>query len=239
MAQLPTLTIKETKPINIEGGYLVDGFPSTGFTSAIATESLIHTSQFEQAGIIDSDSFPPVSIIKNGVPNYPTRIFVNSDLKVAVFSSYLSLHESLHRTIAQTMLQWAKQHKCSLIISSVAVKGVNSAEKIVAAASTDAARKKLEEVNISVLEHGTIPGIPGALLNEGRLDNQNVVVVLFNAKDASPDFNSSIELCMAMTKLMPGVSCDIKSLQKEAKTVEQDIKEADEEAKHLKDSMYR
>ena len=73
-------------------------------------------------GVIDSDSFPPVSIIKDGVPNYPTRIFVNEDLKVAVFSSYLTLHESLHRTMARQMLDWAKQHKCSLVVSSVAVK---------------------------------------------------------------------------------------------------------------------
>ena len=132
----PRIRIKEIKPINIEGGYLIDGFPSTGFTSAIATESLIHTSQFELAGIIDSDSFPPVSIIKNGVPNYPTRIFVNNQLKVAVFSSYLTLHESLHKTIARNMLKWSREHKCSLIISSVAVKGTDNQKQITAAAST-------------------------------------------------------------------------------------------------------
>ncbi len=93
MTELPEIRIKEIRPINIEGGFLVDGFPSIGFTSAIATESLIHTSQFELGGIIDSDIFPPVSIIKDSVPNYPTRIYVNEDLKVAVFSSYLTLHE--------------------------------------------------------------------------------------------------------------------------------------------------
>jgi len=62
--------------VNLEGGYLVGGFPSVGFSSAIATESMIHTSQFELAGIIDSPSFPPISIIKDGKPDYPTRIFV-------------------------------------------------------------------------------------------------------------------------------------------------------------------
>ena len=89
---IPQISIREITPINIEGGYLIDGFPSTGYTSAIATESLINTSHFELAGFIDSDSFPPVSIIKNGKPNYPSRIFVNNNEKVAVFSSYLTLH---------------------------------------------------------------------------------------------------------------------------------------------------
>jgi len=184
MTEVERIRIREIKPINIEGGFLVDGFPSIGFTSAIATESLIHTSQFELGGIIDSDNFPPVTIIKDGTPNYPTRIFVNEDLKVAVFSSYLTLHESLHRTMADLMLDWAKKHKCSLIVSSVAVKSPTDENKAVAAGSTDSAKKKLKEAGFSVLQHGTIPGIPGALLNEGMLNNQDVVVILFNAKDS-------------------------------------------------------
>lgn len=235
----PRIRIKEIKPINIEGGYLIDGFPSTGFTSAIATESLIHTSQFELAGIIDSDSFPPVSIIKNGIPNYPTRIFVNNQLKVAVFSSYLTLHESLHKTIARNMLKWSREHKCSLIISSVAVKGTDNQKQITAAASTEAAKSKLKDAEISILEHGTIPGIPGALLNEGMLYNQNVAVILFNSQQVAPDFKSSVQLCLAMSKLIPGISCNIETLQKEAETAEHDIKETEEEAKSLKDLMYR
>ncbi|HSG73742.1 MAG TPA: PAC2 family protein [Nitrosopumilaceae archaeon] len=234
----PEIRIKEIIPINIEEGFLVDGFPSIGFTSAIATESLIHTSQFKLGGVIDSDSFPPVSIIKDGVPNFPTRIFVNEDLKVAVFSSYLTLHESLHRIMAKQMLDWAKQHKCSLVVSSVAVK-TDADGKQVAAGSTNSAKAKLKEAGFSVLQHGTIPGIPGALLNEGMLSNQDVAVILFNAKDTGPDFKASVELCMAMAKLVPGVSCNIESLQKDAETAEREIKETDQEAKHLADSMYR
>jgi len=239
MSESHNIRIKEIRPINIEGGFLVDGFPSIGFTSAIATESLIHTSRFELGGVIDSDIFPPVSIIKDGVPNYPTRIFVNEDLKVAVFSSYLTLHESLHRTMARQMLDWAKQHKCSLVVSSIAVKTSKEERQEVAAASTDSAKAKLKEAGFSVLQHGTIPGIPGALLNEGMINNQDVVVILFNAKDTGPDFKASVELCMAMAKLVPGVSCNIDSLLKDAETAEKQIKETEREAKHLKDSMYR
>ena len=41
------IEIKEIVPIDLEGGTLVNGFPSSGITSAIATESLINTSNFE------------------------------------------------------------------------------------------------------------------------------------------------------------------------------------------------
>nr|AIE90847.1 Archaeal enzymes of ATP-grasp superfamily [uncultured marine thaumarchaeote AD1000_07_E11] len=136
------INIKEFKKINLEGGYLIDGFPSVGFSSAIATESMIHTSQFELGGVIDSETFPPISVIKNGKPNYPSRIFVNEDLKVGVFSSYLNLDQSLHRQVSDAMLQWAKTHKIKLIVSSVAIKSDKENSEMMGVGSTDSARKK-------------------------------------------------------------------------------------------------
>ena len=232
------IKIKELEKISLEGGYLIDGFPSVGFSSAIATESMIHTSQFKQAGIIDSDSFPPVSLIRDGEPNYPARIFVNNDLKVGIFSSYLTVHESLHRTVARSMLQWAKDHKISLIVSSVAVKMPNLAEGVLAAASTSEAKKKIQDSGLKVLEQGTIPGIPGCLLNEGMLDGQNVIVIIFHSDAQGPDFKASAELCNSMSKLVPGASCNIELLQDEAQKAEKIIKETEQEARHLRDNMY-
>jgi len=235
----PRIRIRELKPLSLEGGYLIDGFPSVGFSSAIATESMIHTSQFELAGIIDSDMFPPISIIKDGKPNYPTRIFVNEDLKVGVFLSYLTLDKSLHRTVAKTMLKWAKKHKIGLIVSSVAVKSSDGNEKMIGIGSTDSARVKMKEAGLKVLEHGTVPGIPGILLNEGSMIDQDVIVIIFQTSGEGPDFKSSAQLCMAMSQLIPGTSCDIPLLQHEAEKAEVVIKEAEEESRHLKDSMYR
>jgi uncharacterized protein len=211
----PRIRIRELKELNLEGGYLIDGFPSVGFSSAIATESMIHTSQFELGGVIDSESFPPISVVKDGKPNFPTRIFVNEDLKVGIFLSYLTLEQSLHRVTAKTMLSWAKKHKIKLIVSSIAIKSPNGDEEMIGIGSTESARNKVKEAGLKVLEHGTVPGIPGMLLNEGSISGQ------------------------AMSKLIPGASCNIPSLQKEAEKAEIVIKEAQEESKHLKDSMYR
>jgi len=233
------ITIKELKKFNLEGGYLIDGFPSVGFSSAIATESMIHTSQFELGGIIDSENFPPISVIKDGKPNYPSRIFINEDLKVGIFSSYLNLDQSLHRQVSKLMLDWAKKHKIKLIVSSVAVKSDEENIQMMGIGSTDSARTKIKDVGLKVLDHGTVPGIPGALLNEGSTMNQDVIVIIFNTSGKGPDFKSSAELCLAMSKLIPGASCDISSLQKEAEKAESIIKETQEESTHLKDSMYR
>jgi uncharacterized protein len=178
-------------------------------------------------------------LIKEGKPNFPTRIFVNDDLKVSVFLSYLTLHESLHRIAANTMLKWAKKQKIELIISSVAIKDQEGIEGMVAVGNTDSARAKLKKAGLKGIEQGTIPGIPGVLLNEGSITDQDVIVILFQSSGTGPDFRSGAELCMAMSQLIPGTSCDIPLLQKEAEKAEQSMKKTEEESRLLKDSMYR
>jgi uncharacterized protein len=44
---------------------------------------------------------------------------------------------------------------------------------------------------------------------------------------------------MGMSKLIPGTSCDIPLLQKEAEKAEQSIKETDRESRQIRDSIYR
>lgn len=232
------MRVREMKELHLEGGYLIDGFPSIGYTSAIATESMIQTSSFELAGVITSERFPAMSIIKEGKPNFPTRIFVNENSKVSIFLSYLTLHESLHVTAAKTMLSWAKKHKIELIVSSVAFKTNEGSEGLVAVGNTDSARKKIKDAGFKILENGLVPGIPGILLNEGSLNNQDVIVILFHSDGMGPDFRSSAKLCEAMSQLIPGTSCDLQLLQKEAEKAENMIRETEEESKNLKDIMY-
>ncbi|HEY4680843.1 MAG TPA: PAC2 family protein [Nitrosarchaeum sp.] len=234
-----SINIKEIRPINIEGGYVLDGFPSIGFSNAIATESMIQIAHFELAATLDSEFFPPISIIKDGIPNYPANIFVNDQLKISVFSSYLVLDESLHRVAAKTMLDWAKKQKCSLILSSVPITETQKfGDGIMGVASTEHAKNILKKAGIPILSSGTIPGLPGMLLNEGRFAKQNVVVLLFQIEREGPDFKSGVKLCTIMSKLVPGVSCSLTLLEKQAEIAEYAIKEIDTKTKSLRDSIY-
>ena len=232
------IRIKEINPINVENGILINGFPSSGITSAIATESMINTSNFELGGIIDSERFPPIRIIKNGMPNYPVRVFTNNDLKVAIFSSYLTLDVSLHRSAARLMLNWLETKKASIILSSITVKGTEGTE-IFGVASTGSARGKLVSAGISVVENATVPGISGVLLNEGMIRGMDVIVLLVSSDKEFPDFQATSNLCNTLSKLVPGISCNLDKLEKESTIIEQQIKQAETDTKDLSDNMYR
>ncbi len=231
--------VREIIPIDVKDGYLIDGFPYTGLANAIATESLVNTtSQFELAGVLDSELFPPISIVRDEVPSFPARILVNKDLKVAVFSSFLTPHESIHRDVARVMLKWASDHKCSFIISSSAINSDDESPFVIGVGSTAASKKKLQDANVPVLKNGTVPGIPGILLNEGMIANINVIVLLCKARDSGPDFKAGAEICMAMTKLVPGAACDLKQLLNEAEGIEQNLKQTEQDAGPLRDAIY-
>ena len=232
------ITIKEIMPVDLEGGIIVNGFPSTGITSAIATESLINTSNFELGATIDSDKFPPISIIRDGMPNYATRIFVNRDLKVGIFSSYLTLDVTMHRTAARMMLDWAEKKKCSTVVSSITVNGSNELE-VFGVASTGNARGKLVEKGIIMVDHATIPGISGVLLNEGATRGQDVIVLLVSSNKEIPDFKATANLCDTFSKIIPGVSCNLTKLENESKIIEEQLKQASENTKDLGDHIYR
>lgn len=231
--------IREIIPTDVKGGYLIDGFPYTGLANAIATESLIkNSSQFEIAGVVDSELFPPISIIKDEVPSFPTRILVNKNLKLAVFSSYLSPHESLHREVAKAMIKWAEDHKCAFIISSSTIETDKEAPFVIGAGSTIEAKKKLRDAGITILKNGTIPGIPGILLNEGMMSNINVIVLLCKGKESGSDFRAGADICEAMSKLVPGASCDLKSLLSEAENIEKHLKQTERVTGPLQDAFY-
>jgi uncharacterized protein len=108
-----------SKEINIRGGIVLDGFPSSsGLVNAIASECLIHSTGTELVAFLDSPDFPPISVINNYVPQYPMRIYVNESLKVAFFVSDISIDKLAQRDMAEAILKWTVENECKLIISA-------------------------------------------------------------------------------------------------------------------------
>jgi uncharacterized protein len=98
--------LNKDKEINIEGGVVLDGFPSTGLVNAIASECLIRSVGTELVAVLDSPEFPPVSLINNHIPQFPARLYVNEGLKISFFISELNIHPELQKIVAKTVLEW-------------------------------------------------------------------------------------------------------------------------------------
>jgi len=109
----------KNKEINIKGGIVLDGFPSSsGLVNAIASQCLIRSTGTDLVAFLDSPNFPPLSVVNNYVPQYPVRIYVNESLKVAFFVSDINIDKAIQRDVAKAILKWTRENECKLIISA-------------------------------------------------------------------------------------------------------------------------
>ena len=71
----PQVKIFELIEKDLEGATIVVGFPGVGLVGTIAANHLINSQGLEQIGVVESPHFPAVSVVKDGVPHNPVRIY--------------------------------------------------------------------------------------------------------------------------------------------------------------------
>jgi len=231
MSNSQTLTIKTLKKMNLKGGTVIDGFATTGITNTIASECILHSINTQLIATIESSFFSHLSVVRNSIPYFPVRIYANEELKTSIFISEISIDPSLYFLIGNTMLNWAKDNECDLIISSSNIvnppqqtETISSKEYSIAGiGNTAGARNRLKDSKISLLKNGTIGGIPAVLLNQSSELGIDVVILLVKIVEGIPDFRAAAELSTTISRLVPGVSCDVPLLLQEAEKIEKEI----------------
>lgn len=242
----PPIEIRKIRNVNLKSGIVVDGFPSVGLANAIASECLIHSLKTELVALLDSPAFPPLSIIKGAMPTFPARVYANEDLKLAMFVSELNLDPSMFRPMANTMLEWALNSNCDLVVSAAGIPyeegedPKHDSPQVFAVASTPRALKKVAEAGIPPALNGTVSGIPAILLNEGAWRNYDVVVLMVKVVRDSPDFRAGAAIAEALARIAPGASCDVPTLLKEAEVMENTLKKirSTQATQSEKEQMY-
>ena len=244
MYNKPIIEIRKLKEINIEGGVVFDGFHNIGLTSIIACGCFIHSLKTELVGILDSSLFSPISVIYDGKPNFPARIYANEEKKLGFFISELVLDPSAYRPVADLILRWSKDNKCKTIISIVgkAVEKEEEEEKpsLNVISNSSIIMKELNDAGILSLKNGTVNGIPGILLNESNWKNIYVIVFVVDFIFGVPDFRAAANVVQAISKIVPEAYCEIQLLTKEAENIENNLKILRSQTSYkFKERMYR
>jgi uncharacterized protein len=244
----PVIEIRKLKEINIEGGIVFDGFYNIGLTSTIACGCFINSLKTELVGILDSSLFSPMSVIYDGKPNFPARIYANEEKKLGFFVSELVLDPSAYRPVANVILEWSKDNKCKTIIS-IAGKAIEKEDRITkkeeepsinVISNSPIIMKELNDIGILPLKNGTINGIPGILLNESNWKNIDVIVFIVDFVADVPDFRAAANVVQAISKIVPEAYCEIQLLIKEAENIENNLKMINSQASNkFEKRMYR
>jgi uncharacterized protein len=235
------IQIRKFKDMDLEGGTIIEGFPCVGLVSTIVAMYLIDYLELDQICALDSDGFPPISMIYESKPKFPARIYGSNEHKIGVFLSEFTPSPRLYRPIARKLLEWCKEQHCKRIISTEGLpskkkfKEESSTHKIktrvYGIGSTDKARRELTVANIEQLNIGMIYGLAGVLLNEGRWENFDVITILAEAHPDIPDAYAAAKILETLDLLIPNLKIEIGPLYQESKRFEGQLKLLREQAK--------
>ena len=236
-----SIKIHEISKQKLKGAVLINGFPSVGLVGTIVGNFLINTLKLEQIGIIDSPRFPAISVVKDGEPHNPMRLYAGEQIcndgscnQVVVCVSEFTPPAEMTKDLVEALVDWAGKNGCTKIISA---EGFNSGPKeegesneIYGITSTAGARGWIEEAKVKPFTYGTVGGITGALLNEGKLRSMNILGLLAEVSEDSPDARAAAGVIKAIDELLLAIELDIEPLLKEAESLEQEVQVVREQA---------
>jgi uncharacterized protein len=242
------IELREFKDMDLKDGTIIEGFPGVGLVSTICATYLIDSLNLDQICAVESEDFPPTSMIYASKPKFPARIYGSSEKKLAVFLSEFSPSPNLHRPIAMKLLDWVKEQKCRSIISTEGLPSTDvckhddnkaRAPNVFGVGSTDNARAELKKAGVEQLEVGMVYGISGVLLNEGRWQNFDTMTLLAEACPHVPDALATTKILEALNKLLPNLKIDIKPLLEQSSKFEEHLKGLRQQAKPSMPEPYK
>jgi len=229
--------IVELKRMDLRNAVIIDGFPSVGLVSSIVANYLTALLKLEYIAVLDSDSFPTLSLIRNGEPLGPARIYAREprqgEQQVVVFSTELQPSASLLRDIGTAIMDFAQAQKCKLVISAGGLivereEGEPEDDKgeiaVYGIGSTENAQRLLLEADAEPFVEGVISGTAGVLLNEGRRRNMDVITLLAEARPDAADARAAALILAAIDQMILHMNLNVEPLCKEAERLEAQLK---------------
>jgi len=224
---------------DVVNALVVTGFPTVGFVGTIAARFIVNQLKLDLIGAFLSDFFQPVTVISDGVPAPPVRIYGGDrpcgiteecDQIIVITSEFLPPPQVL-RPLANHIFQWCDVHNCQSI---VAIEGFNASngenEAIFGVASKKSGRQFLEKYNVKLMQDGMISGLSGILLYEGDIRNIDTMCLLAGTQNQFPDAAAAARSLEVVNGMLPEIEIDPEPLYKESERIEQDLK------KHLQES---
>lgn len=212
---------------------IVDGFPSVGLVSTICANYLIDLLDLDQIGILDAPSFPTVSIVRDGEPMFPVRIYASDT--VCVFVSEFQPDKHLVRPIAETLLDFAAEHDAEVVVSPEGLVTDEESDEeedvqVYGLASTPQLRETLAQAELETFSNGIITGVSGVLLSLGKRQGMPSLSLLAEANPNYPDARAAARVIEAMDGLLEHVEIEVKPLYTEAENIERTLRQMQKQA---------
>lgn len=229
------LVLHEYRSDKYDNAMMIVGFPSVGLVSSIAANFIIRTSKLERVAGMTADSFPPYTLVHEGVPSPPVRVYAGErnckdgekcQQLITVAAEFMPKPD-LVKPLVDRLLDYCSDKGIGTI---VALEGINwpgtEEPRIFGVGSTGTSRDMLKRYGVEELKEGMVSGISGVLLYEGEMRGIDVICLLGPARSNFPDARGSAKLLEVVAKMLPEIKIDPEPLYKEAEEIEKQIRTA-------------
>jgi uncharacterized protein len=230
------LIIHEYKEGRYENAMMIVGFPSVGLVSSIAANFIIRTTGLERVGGVTSPDFPPYTLVHNGMPSPPVRLYAGERRceeggeqcrQIVTVAAEFVPRPDLVKPLADILLDFCQAKGIGTIVSLEGINWQNPGEpKILGVGSSENSRRLLEKYGVESMTEGMVSGITGVLLYEGEMKGMDVICLLGPARVNFPDARGSAKLLEVVARMLPELKIDPEPLYKEAEEIERQIKAA-------------
>jgi len=241
----PEIKFVEYDKTNLGGYTLIEGFPGLGLVGTIAVKYLVERLKFEQIGHIETNFFIPIISIRNGLPVFPSRIFVHRKKKLVAIISEQIIPKTMVQPMAKAVVRWIARRGINKVISLEGIRAKGSPgkmENIYGIADSEKAREEIKKQGITIVADGITTGVTSMILLELSQNKKiNSYSLLGNVKIVA-DYKAAAECLKKLNKILD-LQIDIGPLLREAKETEkallkqlEGLKETHERVQKLEDA---
>jgi uncharacterized protein len=191
---------------------LINGLPDVGLVGLVAASHVVSSLKMQEVGSVESDLFPPMIVLHDGLPKSPIRIFANESLVVILAET--AIPASLTRSLADAIVNWAASRNVEMVVSigGMAVQNRQDLDvpKVFAALSDKSLQKRLGEA-AEVLEEGYIVGAYALILRKCAEINLPAITLLTQSFYNYPDPEAAAAALNALNKIL-GLKVDVSDL---------------------------
>jgi len=198
-----SIQVVESEKIETSEPLAITGFPDIGLVGTIAAAHIVRSLGLREIGHLSSPRFPPVTVVHEGRPKPPIRLYGSRELLVAV--SEIPVPPYLIFELSATLVSWLKERGVSLLtilggimnprrleIKELSVYGVSTGEK---------EDRMLREKGIKLFEEGFLAGQDGVLLRSSLEQGLPSIYLMADSHYSFPDPGAAAAVINAVNSL--------------------------------------
>ncbi len=209
----------EVGEINRDASIIL-GVPDIGLVGTIATTHLLEELNLKEVGFLESDLFPPITVVHDHVPKSPVRLYGNKDIIVLV--SEMPIPPSLIRPFSNFLVSWFKEKGFTNVIT---IGGIARQDRIdienpaiFALPSDETVVEMLKKQDISIFEEGLLVGFYGTVMRACIRKGIHSVYLMGESHIRYPDPGAAASAIEAINKILD-LKVDVNSLKEKSEEI--------------------